>query len=43
MNSTLKCSYCNKTYIRESAYNSHLAKCKFNKLCRTNNESPNLH
>ena len=41
MDSTLKCSYCNKTYIRKSAYNSHLAKCKFHKICRTNNETNN--
>ena len=37
MNSTLKCNYCNKSYIRKSAFNNHLAKCKFNKFCRTNN------
>jgi hypothetical protein len=42
MNSLLKCSYCNKTYIRKSAYNTHLTKCNFHKLCRTNNESLNL-
>ena len=41
MDSKLKCSYCNKTYIRKSAYNSHLAKCKFHKICRTNNETNN--
>lgn len=41
MNSTLKCSYCNKSYIRKTAYNNHLAKCKFHKLCRTNNETNN--
>lgn len=37
MNSTLKCNYCNKSYIRKSAFNNHLAKCKFNKFCRTTN------
>ena len=41
MDNTFKCSYCNKTYIRKSAYNNHLAKCNFHKLCRTNNEISN--
>ena len=39
MSSTLKCNYCNKTYIRKSAFNNHLAKCRFHKFCRTNDES----
>jgi len=42
MNSTFKCGYCNKIYIRKSAYNNHLAKCKFHNFCRTNNETANI-
>ena len=28
-NSLYNCSYCNKNYIRKSAYNNHLIKCKY--------------
>lgn len=42
MNSTFKCSYCNKLYIRKSAFNSHLAKCKFKNLCVINKEKSNI-
>lgn len=34
------CAYCNKTYIRQYAFNNHLAKCKLNKnikIVSTNN------
>ena len=28
-NSIYTCSYCNKNYVRKSAYNNHLIKCKY--------------
>lgn len=33
---TYSCQYCKKSYIRKSAYNTHLGNCKFHKLCKTN-------
>lgn len=35
------CNYCLKQYIRQSAFNSHLEKCKFHRLCRTTQSTIN--
>ena len=32
-----KCEYCNKNYMRKSAYNNHLLKCKFARLSTSGN------
>ena len=32
---SFKCAYCNKNYVRKSAYNNHLLTCKFAKLSTT--------
>ena len=34
-NITYNCQYCKKSYIRKSAFNTHLSNCKFHKLCKT--------
>lgn len=41
-NSLYSCAYCNKNYVRKSAYNNHLIKCKYatkqykSKQCKSN-------
>ena len=36
-----KCVYCNKNYVRKTAYNNHLITCKYARLSSINNSSNN--
>ena len=33
------CAYCNKNYVRKSAYNVHLTKCKISRFASSNSSN----
>ena len=39
-NCLYNCAYCNKKYIRKTAYNNHLLKCKFARCSNKSNVLP---